>query len=86
MLDWTNDDQPYALQVPGMLSVPYTVELNDIGLFVGKNTTGPEFVRIIRDQYEQLRADAANGSGRALAPACQGRSAFRRRPGRRSPG
>ena len=27
LLDWTNDDQPYWLNVPGMLSVPYSVEL-----------------------------------------------------------
>lgn len=66
VLDWTNDDQPYPLTVPGMISVPYTVELNDLGLF-GKGTTGPEFVQIIKDQYDQLRADAADGSGRVLA-------------------
>lgn len=65
VLDWTNDDQPYRLRVPGMLSVPYSVELNDLGLF-GKGTSGPEFVRIVRDQYEQLRADSA-GSGRVMA-------------------
>jgi allantoinase len=65
VLDWTNDDQPYALNVPGMLSVPYTVELNDLGLFAN-GITGPEFVRIVRDQYDQLRADA-QGSGRVLA-------------------
>ena len=47
-----------------MISVPYTVELNDIGLFVSKNTSGPEFVRIVRDQYEQLAAD---GGGRVMA-------------------
>ncbi|GIL25101.1 polysaccharide deacetylase family protein [Actinocatenispora comari] len=66
VLDWTNDDQPYPLRVPGMLGVPYSVELNDLGLFGGKSTTGPEFVQIVRDQYEQLRADAA-GSGRVMA-------------------
>ncbi|GAB1511208.1 polysaccharide deacetylase family protein [Actinophytocola sp. KF-1] len=64
VLDWTNDDQPYPLTVPGMISVPYTVELNDLSLFVGKSTTGPEFVRIVRDQYDQLRAD---GGGRVMA-------------------
>src|SRR5690349_746615 len=32
VLDWTSDDQPFALNVPGILSVPYSVELNDIGL------------------------------------------------------
>ncbi|MEU6701620.1 polysaccharide deacetylase family protein [Pseudonocardia sp. NPDC046786] len=66
VLDWTNDDQPYPLTVPGMLSVPYTLELNDLLLFA-RGSTGPEFVRMVRDQYEQLRADAADGSGRVLA-------------------
>lgn len=66
VLDWTNDDQPYRLTVPGMLSVPYSVELNDLLLF-GKGFTGPEFVQIVVDQYEQLSADAENGSGRVLA-------------------
>lgn len=66
VLDWTNDDQPYRLAVPGMLSVPYSVELNDLLLF-GKGFTGAEFVQIVVDQYEQLSADAANGSGRVLA-------------------
>lgn len=65
VLDWTNDDQPYPLNVPGMLSLPYTVELNDLGLF-SKGTTGPEFVQIIKDQYEQLHADAEDG-GRVMA-------------------
>jgi peptidoglycan/xylan/chitin deacetylase (PgdA/CDA1 family) len=65
VLDWTNDDQPYPLTVPGMISVPYTVELNDLLLF-GKSTPGPEFVRIVRDQYTQLRGDAEH-SGRVMA-------------------
>ncbi|WP_158894099.1 polysaccharide deacetylase family protein [Amycolatopsis anabasis] len=66
VLDWTNDDQPYRLNVPGMLSVPYSVELNDIGLFVGKSLSGPDFVRIVRDQFDQLYADSAD-SGRVMA-------------------
>ncbi|GAA2115764.1 polysaccharide deacetylase family protein [Actinomadura alba] len=65
VLDWTNDDQPYRLNVPGMLSVPYSVELNDLLLF-GKGTTGPEFVQIVKDQYEQLHADSEH-SGRVMA-------------------
>jgi peptidoglycan/xylan/chitin deacetylase (PgdA/CDA1 family) len=65
VLDWTNDDQPYPLTVPGMISVPYTVELNDLLLF-GRGITGPEFVQMVIDQYEQLRADSAD-SGRVLA-------------------
>jgi allantoinase len=65
VLDWTNDDQPYPLNVPGMLSVPYSVELNDL-MLSARGVTGPEFVRMVKDAYEQLHADAAHG-GRVLA-------------------
>jgi allantoinase len=65
VLDWTNDDQPYKLNVPGMISVPYSVELNDLLLF-GKGTTGPEFLQIVKDQYDQLSADSEH-SGRVMA-------------------
>jgi allantoinase len=65
VLDWTNDDQPYRLNTPGMLSVPYSVELNDL-MLSARGITGPEFVQIVKDQYEQLRADAIRG-GRVMA-------------------
>jgi peptidoglycan/xylan/chitin deacetylase (PgdA/CDA1 family) len=65
VLDWTNDDQPYPLTVPGMISVPYSVELNDLLIF-GKGITGPEFLQMVKDQYEQLHADSST-SGRVMA-------------------
>ncbi|MEV6430840.1 polysaccharide deacetylase family protein [Nocardia sp. NPDC051463] len=65
-LDWTNDDQPYRTKVPGLLNVPYSVELNDINIFVGKSTPGPDFVQIVTDQLDQLYADSAT-SGRVMA-------------------
>jgi peptidoglycan/xylan/chitin deacetylase (PgdA/CDA1 family) len=65
-LDWTNDDQPYELAVPGMLSVPYSIEMNDVTLFVSKSYTGPEFLEAVKDQLDQLYADAAD-SGRVMA-------------------
>ncbi|MDA3629311.1 polysaccharide deacetylase family protein [Saccharopolyspora sp. WRP15-2] len=65
VLDWTNDDQPYRLNVPGMLSVPYSVELNDLILF-GRGLTGPDFLQMVKDQYEQLRDDSEH-SGRVMA-------------------
>jgi allantoinase len=66
VLDWTNDDQPYRLNVPGMVSVPYSVELNDLGLFTMQGLTGPEFVQVIKDQLDQLHTDSAD-SGRVFA-------------------
>jgi peptidoglycan/xylan/chitin deacetylase (PgdA/CDA1 family) len=66
VLDWTNDDQPYPLRVPGLFSVPYSVELNDNTLFLGTGLTGPDFVRIVRDQLDRLWADSET-SGRVLA-------------------
>ncbi|MBU3063936.1 polysaccharide deacetylase family protein [Nocardia sp. NEAU-G5] len=81
VLDWTNDDQPYPLTVPGMLSVPYSVELNDLGIFGSKGLTGPDFVRMMKDQVDQLYEESAE-SGRvlplALHPFVIGQ-AFRRR-------
>jgi len=66
VLDWTADDQPFPLNVPGMISVPYTLELNDINLFVFNSFTGPEFEQMVIDQFEQLYADSAE-SGRVMA-------------------
>ena len=66
VLDWTNDDQPYRLNVPGMLSVPYSVELNDLNVFISRGMSGPDFVELVRDQLDQLYADSAD-SGRVMA-------------------
>ncbi|MFC6881449.1 MULTISPECIES: polysaccharide deacetylase family protein [Actinomadura] len=66
LLDWTNDDQPYRLNVPGMLSVPYALELNDLCLFTMNGFTGPEFLQAVTDQFDQLYADSAD-SGRVMA-------------------
>jgi peptidoglycan/xylan/chitin deacetylase (PgdA/CDA1 family) len=66
VLDWTADDQPFRLNVPGMLSVPYSVELNDLGLFTMHGMSGPDFVQLMKDQFDQLYADATD-SGRVLA-------------------
>ncbi|MFI9047378.1 polysaccharide deacetylase family protein [Streptomyces sp. NPDC053427] len=66
VMDWSNDDQPYRLNVPGMLSVPYSIEVNDISLFVGKSLSGPDFVQIVKDQLDQLYEDSA-ASGRVMS-------------------
>jgi allantoinase len=56
MCDWCNDDQPYPLRVEAgpMISVPYSIEVNDIPLFVTKAQTGPDFLQVVVDQFECL--------------------------------
>ncbi|HZU04620.1 MAG TPA: polysaccharide deacetylase family protein [Chloroflexota bacterium] len=68
LLDWCNDDQPYPLKVKQgrMISVPYSIEVNDIPLFVGKTTSGEDFYRIVVDQFDQLYEEGAR-SGRVMA-------------------
>lgn len=66
VLDWCADDQPFELTVPGMLSVPYSIELNDIRMLNG-GISGPDFHRMVVDQYEQLSADAASGIARVMS-------------------
>ncbi len=66
VLDWCNDDQPYPLRVDGMISVPYSVECNDISLFVTHGWTGADYVRLVVDTLDQLLADSADG-GRVMA-------------------
>lgn len=66
VLDWTADDQPFRLKVPSMISVPYSVELNDINIFLSKGHSGEQFHRMVVDQLDQLIEDSA-GSGRVMA-------------------
>jgi allantoinase len=66
VLDWCNDDQPFALNVPGMMMVPYSLELNDITMCVSKSLTGEAFGQMIVDQFDQLYKDSEH-SGRVMA-------------------
>ncbi len=66
VLDWCADDQPFPLNIPGMISVPYAIELNDINLFVAKGFSGEDFYHAVVDQFDQLYADSAE-SGRVMA-------------------
>jgi peptidoglycan/xylan/chitin deacetylase (PgdA/CDA1 family) len=66
VLDWVNDDQPFPLSIEGMISVPYSAELNDVPLFTARNLSGPEYVRHVVDALDQLLMDGEVG-GRVLA-------------------
>jgi allantoinase len=66
--NWVNDEQPYPMKVKkgSMISLPYSIELNDIPAFIEMKRTGEEFGRMIRDQFDVLYEDGAK-SGRVMA-------------------
>jgi peptidoglycan/xylan/chitin deacetylase (PgdA/CDA1 family) len=68
--DWVNDDQPYRFTVPSgpngpLLSMPYSLEINDILIFVYSYQSGPEFLQIVKDQFDTLYAEGAK-TGRVM--------------------
>lgn len=66
LLDWCADDQPFPLNIEGMISVPYSIELNDISMFVGKSLPGEAFYQAVVDQFDQLYKESAT-TGRVMS-------------------
>jgi allantoinase len=54
--DWCADDHPFRLNTRkgGMISVPYSIEVNDIPLFLGQGVSGPDFCQLVIDQFDVL--------------------------------
>jgi allantoinase len=54
--DWINDDQPYLLETvtKPLVSVPYSLDLNDIGTFTRRGFTGADYEEMLRDQFDVL--------------------------------
>jgi allantoinase len=59
--DWVLDDQPVWIQTRRgqIVSVPYTVELNDVVLFAVQNQPSEELLRRGRDQFDHLWREGA---------------------------
>ena len=64
--DWVHDDQPVPIKVKSgkLISVPYSIELNDAPLF-RKNYEGDYFAEICKAQFDQLYKEGAE-SGRVM--------------------
>jgi len=64
VLDWTCDDQPFPLKTFNgeIISVPYSLEINDLPLFLHRGITGPEFGQMIMDQFDVLQRDSRRSS------------------------
>ena len=66
--DWCNDDQPYPMKVKSgsLTSIPYTVELNDIPIYLVQHHRAPEIFERAKDQFDTLYAEGAE-SARVMA-------------------
>jgi allantoinase len=66
--DWVLDDQPCTIQTSHgpMVSVPYTVEMNDIAMMVLQNHPSEEWLRRGIDQFDRLYAEGEK-SARVMA-------------------
>jgi hypothetical protein len=49
-----------------MISVPYSVDINDITLWLGRNLSGDEYVRMVTDALDQLIEDSTPDGGRVM--------------------
>ncbi len=75
--DWVNDDQPYAMRVKTgrLIAVPYTVELNDIVLYVVQQHRSSEIYdrgRLAFDTLYQEGSESSRIMGIAVHPYVSG--------------
>jgi allantoinase len=59
--DWVNDEQPYEIRTQHgpLVSVPYSIELNDIPMMVIQHHTSDEWLRRCTDHFDRLYAEGA---------------------------
>jgi allantoinase len=61
--DLCNDDQPYPMQVGGrtLVSIPYSIELNDYPIYIRSGHLPSGFVEVVRSAFDTLYAESAQG-------------------------
>lgn len=66
--DWVNDDQPYTMHFGerSMVSLPYSVQTNDVPAYFDMKASVPEFERMLKAQFDVLYQEGAE-SGRVMA-------------------
>jgi peptidoglycan/xylan/chitin deacetylase (PgdA/CDA1 family) len=66
--DWVNDEQPYPLKTKSktLISLPYSIEVNDIPAFIDRGWSAEQFYQTIVDQFDVLYESGAS-SGRVMA-------------------
>jgi len=60
--DWVCDDQPFPMKVKkgSLISVPYSVDINDIPAFLTQHVTPQGFHDMIKDQFDVLYQEGAS--------------------------
>lgn len=68
LCDWCNDDQPYPMKVKSgsLVSIPYTLEVNDIPIYLIKNRPSPAIFDLARDTFDTLYREGET-SARVMA-------------------
>ena len=63
-----NDEQPYLIHTKHgpLVSIPYTQEVNDIGMFLRRNFTATEAFEMLKDEFDELYR-ASEKSGRMMS-------------------
>jgi len=77
--DWVLDEQPVPLKTRAgpVVSVPYTVEINDVVISAVQHQPSDEILRRGRDQFDRLYLDGAKAprvmaiSSHPTSPACR---------------
>jgi len=56
VMDWPADDQPFWMRTRAgpILSVPYSIELNDSPALVFRQHSGREFAQMVVDQFDEM--------------------------------
>ena len=62
--DWVNDDQPYSMKVKSgsLVALPYTLEMNDIPIYLIQHHSSAEIFERGRDQFDTLYAEGAESA------------------------
>lgn len=70
LADFTCDDQPFPMKVRSgsLISMPYSLEINDLSAHLGIGVTGVDFGGMIKDQFDVLYEEGKT-NGRVM-PIC----------------
>src|SRR5450756_1512980 len=66
--DWVHDDQPTWLSTRAgpLMTMPYSLEVNDLPAFIMRNQSPEDFYRIVCAQFDQLYEEGES-QGRVMA-------------------